>query len=111
MICVLSITWPMQPSTSSFSTRDFSRRGGTLLVGSDPQYAGQFEFILRRSFFAALHEGIAARKYNLQLHKLNPDNVDCLLVLGVGNYALGSLPRRTNPGPCLTDFRPAVIVI
>ena len=52
----------------------------------------EFEFTLQRSFFAALHEGMAARKSNLQLHKLELTNVDCLLVLGVSNYVLGSLP-------------------
>lgn len=61
-------------------------------LGVTHSIRAEFEFILQRSFFAALHEGMAARQYNLQLQKVDPTNVDSLLVLGVSNYVLGSLP-------------------
>jgi len=52
----------------------------------------EFHFILERSYLAALREGSEARKYHLKLYKLNPNYVDALLVIGIGDYVAGSLP-------------------
>jgi tetratricopeptide (TPR) repeat protein len=52
----------------------------------------EFEFILLRSYFAALHEGKRSLKENKRLLKLNPNFTDAYFVIGLAQYAVGLLP-------------------
>ncbi|MFB3815794.1 MAG: tetratricopeptide repeat protein [Terriglobales bacterium] len=49
-------------------------------------------FTLKRSYMGALRESKNAAKLHRELLKLEPQNRDALLVLGVQDYVLGSLP-------------------
>lgn len=52
----------------------------------------EFYFALERKYVAAAHEGVEARRYKLRLARLDPAAADPLLILGLADYALGSLP-------------------
>lgn len=52
----------------------------------------EFDFILLRSNFAALHEGKQALKDNERLIKLDPNFTDAYYVIGLANYTVGMLP-------------------
>jgi tetratricopeptide (TPR) repeat protein len=52
----------------------------------------EFDFILLRSYFAALHEGKQSLKDNERLLKLNPDFTDAYFVIGLAKYTVGMLP-------------------
>lgn len=52
----------------------------------------EFEFAINRSYLAALREGKRAWKLNEQLLKLNPHCADAYFVIGLADYAAGSLP-------------------
>ena len=52
----------------------------------------EFDFVLLRSYFAALREGRKAWQVNRLLLKLNPRCADALFVLGIADYAGGILP-------------------
>ena len=57
-------------------------------------YAGrtEFDFVLLRSYFAALHEGKQSLKDNKRLLKLNPNFTDAYFVVGLAQYTVGLLP-------------------
>lgn len=65
----------------------------------------EFYFTIQRSHLAALHEGLGARKYHLRLHKLDPNYIDALFVLGTADYVAGSLPWYFKAFASLTGFR------
>jgi tetratricopeptide (TPR) repeat protein len=52
----------------------------------------EFDFILLRSYFAALHEGKESLKDNKRLLKLNPNFTDAYFVVGLARYTVGLLP-------------------
>ncbi len=52
----------------------------------------EFYFALSRSYHAAMHEGVQARRYEMRLARVNPRSADALLILGIADYAIGSLP-------------------
>jgi tetratricopeptide (TPR) repeat protein len=52
----------------------------------------EFDFVLLRSYFAALHEGKRSLKVNERLLKLDPDFTDAYFVVGIAKYAVGMLP-------------------
>jgi tetratricopeptide (TPR) repeat protein len=52
----------------------------------------EFEFVLLRSYFAALHEGKKSLKENKRLLKLNPNFTDAYFVIGLARYTVGLLP-------------------
>jgi hypothetical protein len=52
----------------------------------------EFYFALARTYRAAMHEGLQARKYEMQFARVNPHSADPLLILGIADYAVGSLP-------------------
>jgi tetratricopeptide (TPR) repeat protein len=52
----------------------------------------EFDFVLLRSYFAALHEGKQSLKDNKRLLKLNPDCTDAYFVIGLARYTVGLLP-------------------
>ena len=51
-----------------------------------------YHFTLRKEYMPALREATAAYKLHEQLWKLDPGYADALLVVGVNNYVVGSLP-------------------
>jgi tetratricopeptide (TPR) repeat protein len=53
---------------------------------------GSYEFVLQKSYFAALGDALKARKEAEKAHQLQPKSLDPLLILGVHNYIAGSLP-------------------
>ena len=54
------------------------------------------EFTLEKAWFAALRSGSKARGYCDQVRKLDPNFIDAYLVLGVYEYAAGSLPMAVK---------------
>ncbi len=52
----------------------------------------EFDFVLLRSYFSALHEGKAAYRINEKLLQLDPRFVDAYFVIGLGKYTIGMLP-------------------
>jgi tetratricopeptide (TPR) repeat protein len=52
----------------------------------------EFDLILLRSYFAALHEGKQSLKDNQRLLKLNPNFTDAYFVVGLAKYTVGMLP-------------------
>jgi tetratricopeptide (TPR) repeat protein len=54
------------------------------------------EFTLEKAWFAALRSGSKARGYCDQVRKLDPNFIDAYLVLGVYEYATGSLPMAVK---------------
>ncbi len=61
-------------------------------LGTNYALRGNYEFMVDKSWFAALRSGGKAREYCEQVRKLDPDFVDAYLVLGVHEYVAGSLP-------------------
>jgi hypothetical protein len=51
-----------------------------------------YEFMVEKAWFTALRSGSKSRGYCEQAHRLNTQLVDAYLVLGVYEYAIGSLP-------------------
>jgi hypothetical protein len=51
-----------------------------------------YEFTVKRAYFTALREGNAARSLHARLYRMDPSYKDCLLVLGLHDYIVGSLP-------------------
>ena len=51
-----------------------------------------YEFMVERAWYAALRSGTKSRGYCIQAQSLDPQFVDSYLVLGVYEYAMGSLP-------------------
>lgn len=52
----------------------------------------EYEFAINRSYLAALKEGKRALKLNKRLLKLDPQCADAYFVIGLADYAEGSLP-------------------
>lgn len=52
----------------------------------------EYEFAINRSYLSALSEGKRALKLNQRLLSLNPHCADAYFVIGLANYAEGSLP-------------------
>jgi tetratricopeptide (TPR) repeat protein len=65
----------------------------------------EFDFALKRSNLAALHEGMEARREHLRLHKVQPENADALFVIGVADYVAGSLPWYVKVLASVGGFR------
>lgn len=76
------------------STLARDRRNTLALYALGTNYAlrGNYEFMVEKSWFAALRSGGKAREYCEQVRKLDSDFVDAYLVLGVHEYVVGSLP-------------------
>ncbi|GEM_PF-1026198 len=51
-----------------------------------------YDFTIKHAYFAALREGNAARSLHVRLYHLDSSYTDCLLVLGLHDYIVGSLP-------------------
>ena len=53
---------------------------------------GNYDFMIDRSYFAALRHANRANSFSKKLRKKHPDFVDAYLIAGVHQYVLGSLP-------------------
>ncbi len=53
---------------------------------------GTYDFVLRKAYFAALHDALRARRQASLAEKYDPQFVDPRLILGVQQYVAGSLP-------------------
>ena len=51
-----------------------------------------YDFTVKRAYFSALREGNAARSLHARLYHLDHSYTDALLVLGLHDYIVGSLP-------------------
>ncbi len=53
---------------------------------------GNYQFMIKKSYFGALRNGVRANKHSRRILKRQPDFVDAYLVAGVHEYVVGSLP-------------------
>ena len=53
---------------------------------------GNYQFMIEKSYFGALRNGVRANKHSRRILKQRPDFVDAYLVAGVHEYVVGSLP-------------------
>jgi tetratricopeptide (TPR) repeat protein len=51
-----------------------------------------YDFLVRKAWFASLRESSTARKLHTRAAELDPSNVDALLMHGIQQYAIASLP-------------------
>jgi tetratricopeptide (TPR) repeat protein len=54
---------------------------------------GSYEFLVRKAYADALKDAGKARKYHQRITDMDPDFTDALLVQGLHEYIVGSLPR------------------
>ncbi len=66
---------------------------------------GAFEFMVTKAYFKALASGRRARAVSYRLAELHPDFVDGLLVAGVDEYILGSLPWAVRALIAMSGYR------
>jgi tetratricopeptide (TPR) repeat protein len=79
--------------TAETALSDDSRNARALYaLCTDYALRADYEFMVERAWFAALHSGSKSRGYCDQAHRLDAELVDVYLVLGVYEYATGSLP-------------------
>lgn len=64
-----------------------------------------FHFTMLKAYVAALRESNEARKYHVQLLKVNPAFVDALLVVGLNDYVAGALPWYFKIMASLAGYR------
>ncbi len=69
-----------------------SDRLGLFALAQNYGLEANYEFMIDKSYFAALRDGNRARKYSDRLTKAHPEFVDGYLVAGVQEYVVGSLP-------------------
>ena len=73
-------------------SRDKSDRLGLFAFAQNYGLEANYEFMIDKSYFAALRNGNRARKYSNRLIAAHPEFVDGYLVAGVQEYVVGSLP-------------------
>lgn len=64
-----------------------------------------YQFMLKKAYFGALASGRRARALSYRLGKLRPDFVDGLLVAGLDEYIVGSLPWALKALIALSGYR------
>lgn len=64
-----------------------------------------YEFTMYKHWYAALKAGSKAKEYHARLKKLDPDYHDADLVLGIYEYAVGSIPRAVKWLAFLVGYR------
>lgn len=64
-----------------------------------------FDFVLRRSYMAALSDARKARKEAEKSRQLAPDKIEPMLLIGANNYVSGSLPWGLRMLAALAGFR------
>ncbi len=66
---------------------------------------GAFEFMVTKAYFTALAHGRRARAVSYRLAEFHPDFVDGLLVAGLDEYILGSLPWAARALIAVSGYR------
>ena len=61
-------------------------------VGSSYGLLANYEFMVQKNWKAAVNNGAEARNYHRQVLNLDPRNYDAMLIQGVYDYVIGSLP-------------------
>jgi len=64
-----------------------------------------YQLTLAKAYMAAIGEAKQARQYHLQLLSVNPNFVDALLVVGVYDYMVGSLPWYLKVVASIAGYR------
>ena len=64
-----------------------------------------FQFMVKKAYFAALRNGRRARALSYRVVGLRPDFVDGMLVAGIDEYILGSLPWGLRAIIALSGYR------
>ena len=62
-------------------------------MGSAYGVKGSWEFLIKRAYSEALSDTGKGRKYHERITAIDPDFADALLVQGVHEYVVGSMPR------------------
>ena len=62
-------------------------------IGSAYGVKGSWEFLIKRAYSDALSDTGKARKFHERITAMDPDFADALLVQGVHEYVVGSMPR------------------
>lgn len=62
-------------------------------IGSAYGVKGSWEFLIKRAYSDALSDTGKARKFHERITAIDPDFADALLVQGVHEYVVGSMPR------------------
>ncbi len=73
--------------------RDARDKVALYAIGSAYGVRGSWEFLIKRAYGDALSDTGKARKFHERITALDPDFADALLVQGVHEYVVGSMPR------------------
>ena len=65
-------------------------------LGSSYGLLANYEFMVQKNWKAAVSNGAEARNYHRQVLNLDPRNYDAMLIQGVYDYVIGSLPWHTR---------------
>ncbi len=68
-------------------------------------FRGTYNFLVRRAWLDALRDITDARKLHNRAAELEPDNIDALMLQGVHDYIVGSLPWHYRTLGFLIGFR------
>ncbi len=64
-----------------------------------------WDFLVRKAWLDALRAATQSRKLHQRILRLDPDNVDAMLIPGIHEYVVGSLPWYWKLLGCLAGFR------
>ena len=64
-----------------------------------------YHFLVQKAYVDALHDATASRKAHARVTELDPNFTDALLVQGIYDYVLGSLPRTWKMLGFIAGFR------
>jgi len=73
--------------------RDPRDKAALYAIGSAYGVKGSWEFLIKRAYGDALSDTNKASKYHERVTAMDPDYADALMVQGVHEYVLGSMPR------------------
>lgn len=73
--------------------RDPRDKAALYAMGSAYGVKGSWEFLIKRAYSDALSDTGKARKYHERITAIDPDFADALMVQGVHEYVVGSMPR------------------
>lgn len=59
-------------------------------------FRGTYNYLVRKAWLDALRDTTAARKLHNRVVELDPGNIDALMMQGVHDYVVGSLPAATR---------------
>ena len=68
-------------------------------------FRGTYNYLVRKAWFEALRDTTAARKLHNRVVELQPDNIDAMMMQGVHDYVIGSLPAATRTLVTILGFK------